>query len=89
MDEFRELVQRLRGKTVEEIVAMFGPPTRETGPRKQERIGDGVSYVVEIRRTLTFYGVGQTIHRLKVVELIDGQFEYQAQGREMADKPTA
>jgi len=89
LDEYKELVQRLRGKTVEEIVAMFGPPARETGPRKEERVGDGVPFVVEIRRTLTFYDVGKTIHRLKVVERTDGQFEYQMQGREITDEPAA
>jgi hypothetical protein len=88
-DECRELVQRLRGKTIEEIVVMFGSPARETGSRKEERVGDDVPFVVEIRRTLTFYGVGKTIHRLKVVERIDGQFEFQMQGREIVDDPAA
>ena len=85
-DECRELVHRIHGKTVEEIVTMFGPPARETGPRKEERLADGVPWVVEFRRTFTFYGVGKTIHRLIVAEQIDGQLEFRMQGREIADE---
>ena len=85
LDESRELVHRLRGKTVDEIVTMLGPPACETGLRKEERVGDGVPFVVGIRRTLTYYNIGKTIHRLKVVERIDGQCELHMAGKEVPD----
>jgi len=88
-DECRELVSRLRGKTFDEIIAMFGPPARDQGPRKEERLADGLPCVVEFRRTLTFYGVGKTIHRLIVAEQGDGQFEYQMAGREISEEHAA
>src|ERR1019366_8783665 len=51
MDEYRELVKRLAGKTAEEIIGILGQPARETGARKEDRLADGVPWVVEIRRT--------------------------------------
>jgi hypothetical protein len=89
MDECKELVERLRGKNAEEIIGIFGQPARETGVRKEERVGDGVPFVVEIRRTLTYYDIGKTIHRLKVVERIDGQCEFYFSGQEIPDEPAA
>jgi hypothetical protein len=88
-EECRELVSRMRGKTFEEIVAMFGPPARELGPRKEDRLADGVPWVVEFRRTVFFHGVGKTVHTLIVAEQTDGQFEFQMRGREIADENAA
>jgi hypothetical protein len=68
---------------------MFGPPAREQGPREEERLADGVPWVVEFQRTLTFCGVGKTIHWLIVAEQADGQFEYRMQGKEIADEKAA
>src|SRR5215472_3929929 len=89
LEECRELVSRIHDKTVEELIAMFGPPAREQGPRKEERLADGVPEMVELRRTLTFYGVSKTVHRLIVSERADGQFEYRMQGREVVDEHAA
>ena len=77
MDEYRELVKRLAGKTAEEIIGILGQPARETGARKEDRLADGVPWVVEIRRTLIYFDVGPTIHRLRVNERVDGQCELQ------------
>jgi len=65
-EEFKELVHRLQGKTVEDMIAMFGPPAREHGPRTDERLAEGVPWVVEIRRELMFRDIGPTIRRLVV-----------------------
>ena len=89
LDECKELVGRLHGKTAEEIIAMFGPPTRERGPRTEERLAGDVPWVVEIRRSFVFYGVGKTIHRLGVIERADGKFEYEMQGKALTDDHAA
>ena len=81
LKEFEELVHRLQGKTVENVIAMFGPPARERGPRTDERLADGVPWIVEIRRELMFRDIGPTIHRLVVTERADGKLELSAQGR--------
>jgi hypothetical protein len=86
VDECRALIRKLHGKTAEEIIAMFGPPAHERGPRTEERTADGKPWVVEVRRSFVFYGVGKTIHRLGVVERADGKFEYHMQGREIVDE---
>jgi hypothetical protein len=88
-DECRELVSRMRGKTFEEIIAMFGPPARELGPRKEERLADGVPWVIEFRRTVVFHGVGKTVHTLIVAEQTDGRFEFHMQGREITNEQAA
>jgi hypothetical protein len=85
-EEFKELVHRLQGKTAEEMIVMFGPPARERGPRTDERLADGVPWVVEIRRELIFREIGTTIRRLVVSERMDGKFEFSAQGKEIVDE---
>jgi hypothetical protein len=89
MDECKELIGRLRGKSAEEIIGIFGQPARETGARKEERLADGVPWVIEIRRTLIYFDIGPTIHRLRVIERVDGQCELQMSGREIPDEPAA
>ena len=86
VDECKALVQRLQGKTAEEIITMFGSPAHEQGSRTEERTADGKPWVVEVQRSFEFYGVGKTIHRLGVVERADGQFEYHMRGREIVDE---
>lgn len=88
-EEFKELVHRLQGKTVEDMIAMFGPPARERGPRTDERLADGVPWIVEIRRELIFRDIGPTIHRLVVTERADGKFELSAPGKEIIDDRAA
>jgi len=83
---FKELVRRLHGKTVDDMIAMFGPATRERGPRTDERLADGVPWVVEIRRELIFRDIGPTIRRFVVTERMDGKFEFSAQGKEIVDE---
>jgi len=85
LDECNEMVERLQGKTVEDMIALFGQPTREQGSRTEHRLADGKPWVVEVRRSFVFYGVGKTIHRLKVTERADGQFEFNMQGRKIED----
>ena len=89
LEEFKELVQRLQGKTVEDMISMFGPPTREHGPRTHERLADGVPWIIEIRRELMFRDIGPTIRRLVVTERADGEFEFNAQGKEKVHEPAA
>lgn len=89
IDECRALVSRLREKSADEIIAILGKPARETAERKEERLAEGVPWLVEIRRTLTYFDIGPTIHRLKVVERIDGQCELYMSGRKIPDEPTA
>jgi hypothetical protein len=88
-DECRELVHRIHGKTVDEIIAMFGPPARELGFRKEERLADGLPRIVEFRRTVVFHGVGKTIHTLIVAEQTDGQLEFRMQGKEIVAEHSA
>jgi len=89
IDECKVLIERLRGKSAEQIVGVFGQPGRETGARTEERLADGVPWVVEIRRTLTYFDIGPTIHRLRVIERVDGQCELQMSGQEIPDEPAA
>ena len=86
LQEFKGVVRRLQGKTVEDMITMFGPPARERGPRTDERLADGVPWVVEIRRELIFRDIGPTIRRLVVTERMDGKFEFSAQGKEIVDE---
>ena len=86
LDECKELVHRVEGKTVEEMIAMFGPPVIEHGRRIDERLADGAPWVIEIRRELMFHDVGPTVHRLVVTERMDGKFEFSMQGRVIADE---
>jgi len=89
MDECRELIKRLAGKTADEVIGILGQPARETGARKEERLADGKPWVVEIRRTLKYFDVGPTILRLRVTERVDGQCELQMSGREIPDEAAA
>jgi len=68
---------------------MFGPPAKDLGYRKEDRLADGHPWIVEFRRTVVFHGVGKTIHTLIVAEQTDGQFEYRMQGREIAQEHAA
>jgi hypothetical protein len=88
-DECYELVGRLTGKTVEQMIEMLGPPARKSGARIEERLADGVPWVVEIRRELIFRNIGTTISRLVVTERADGKFEFGMQGREITDETVA
>jgi hypothetical protein len=86
MDECQQIIERFKDKSADEIIGILGNPVRETGPRKDERIGDGVPFVVEIRRSLMFHDVSKTIHRFTVVERNDGKCEFHMQGRQIADE---
>ena len=86
LEECKELVQRLQGKTVEDLIAMFGSPVRESGRRTDKRSVEGKPWIVEIRRELMFHNIGPTIRRLLVTELINGQFEFYMNGKEILDE---
>jgi hypothetical protein len=88
-EESKALVLRLVGKATDEIISILGQPARETSARTEERLADGKPRVVEIRRTLTYFDVGPTIHRLKVIERADGKHEFQMAGREISDEAAA
>jgi hypothetical protein len=89
LNECKEMIHRLQGKTVEEMIVMFGQPTHEQGSRTENRLANGKPWVVEVRRSFVFYGVGKTIHRLGIVELADGKFEFHMRGREIVDEKAA
>ena len=65
---------------------MFGPPVREGGQRTDKRLAEGRPWIVEIRRELMFHDVGPTIRRLLVTELMNGQFEFYVNGKEIIDE---
>lgn len=88
-EESKALVLRLVGKTADEIIGILGQPARESGPRKEDRIYGSVPTVVEIRRTLTYFDVGPTIHRLRVIERADGKCEFQMAGQEISNESAA
>jgi len=88
LDDCKALIEMLRGKTVEEITAMFGPAVREHGPERSERTANGEAWVVAFRRSLMFRDVTPTIHRLAVFELTDGKLEFSMQGAEITDEHT-
>ena len=89
LEECREVVKCFGRKSAEEIIGILGQPAREIGARKEERLADGIPEIVEIRRTLTYFDIGPTIHRLRVTERVDGQCEFQMSGREIPDETAA
>jgi len=60
LDEYKELVHRLEGKTVEEMIAIFGRSVREHGREYETFVSRRNSSGV------VFHDVGPTVHRLVV-----------------------
>jgi hypothetical protein len=83
VQECRELLHRLHGRTLQQLIGMFGAPAREIGPRtREDGLPDGQVQLVELKRTSLFHDVSPTIHRLFATERGDGKFEYHMQGKE-------
>jgi len=83
VEDCKELVQRLHGKSVDEIVELLGPPTREWPASSNTRYYEDRTETVLFRRTLEFRGVTTTIHSLLVFERTDGKFELNFRGEEL------
>jgi len=76
-EQLEEFFESLRAKSIAEIITLFGPPARELGPCKRERIHwDGKMEIVEYSRILGFLGTGSTAHILWVYECSNGQPEF-------------
>jgi len=89
LHDIEQLVQRLRGKSVDQIIVMLGQPARVLGPESNERhYCDGRSEVIEFLRTLEFIGVESTIHRFIVFERNDGKLEFGFHGKELESDAT-
>ena len=83
LGECEKLVRHLQGKTVEQMIEMFGRPVRESGHRTDERLAEGKPWIVDIRRELMFHDIGPTVRRLLVTELMNGKFEFSMNGKEI------
>ena len=85
-DELQQLFARLRSKSVDEIISLYGAPSRELERFQRERIHwDAKREVVEYRRALGFLGRGSTDHILWVYERSDGELEFFYTTNMMAD----
>ena len=83
LEDCKELVQRLRGKSVAELIELLGKPARKWPASSNTRYyGDRIE-TVQFRRTLEFRGVSPTIHSLLVFERSDGKFELNFRGKEL------
>ena len=81
-EESKALVYRLAGKSLEEIIAMLGPPTQELGPSPHyglspdQKIGEAGYYT----KTLEYVDVTPTVKRLLVHVCEDGQLVFEFRG---------
>ena len=76
-EQLKQFLDRLRAKSIDEIISLFGRPARELGPFKRERTHwDGKTESVEYCRSVGFMGAGSTAHILWVYERSDGQLEF-------------
>ena len=77
MEQHKEFFDSLRSQPLDNIVILYGPPARELGPFKRERIHwDGKVEVVDYRRVLGFLGKGSTAHILWIYERSDRGLEF-------------
>jgi uncharacterized protein (TIRG00374 family) len=68
-------------------LAFYGYLTaRQTEAKNEERLANSVPGTVGIRRTLTPFDIRPAIHRLRVIEPVDGLCELRMSGREIPDK---
>lgn len=94
-EELEKFITLLRGKSADEIICILGQPSLQTGAREYEMrekngaFDEGVVKVIKVRRTLTFYNIGETIQRLEVEERVDGQRSLYWTGRAIPDEPAA
>ena len=82
-DEGKALVIRLVGKSLEEIVALLGPPIREHGPGP--RYGHTPEVVGQYTKALEYTEVTPSIKTLLVRVRDDGRIEFELRGREISN----
>ena len=83
LEDCKELVQRLRDKSVDEVVKLLGQPARVWPASSNTRYYGDRTETVQFRRTLEFRGVATTIHSLLVFERSDGKLELHFRGKEL------
>jgi len=84
--ETERWIRRLAGKSLEEIVSILGPPSREIGP--SEWTGQSPDRPVEVihhSRSLEFPLANSPIKTLLIHVRDDGRFDYEFRGRELPD----
>jgi hypothetical protein len=84
LEEVDQLEQRLKGKTIDEIISLLGLPAKELGPGRREGHCDQCGpYVVEFSRRVEILGVGVTVQRLVLAQIRDGGTEFTFCGKEI------
>jgi len=78
-EEGKALVHRLVGKSLEEIVAMLGPPIREHGP--SPRYGQTPEPIGQYTKILEYIEVSPSVKRLLVKVREDGKLEFEFRGQ--------
>lgn len=79
-----EWVRRLGGKSLDEIIVVLGPPSREYGP--SEWTGDykdKPSVVIRHTKSLEFAVDGEPVKTVLIHVGDDGQLAYEFRGREL------
>ena len=83
-NEVLQWMDRLRGRTVAQIIEMIGKPFEEFGPSREERASGGRREAVLFARALVFADVGKTFDRLAVYERANGDLEFRFKARKLA-----
>jgi hypothetical protein len=80
-----ELAQRLAGKSLEQVIAMFGPPVQERdASRFETRVAGPPIEITRYTRVLEFSDVSPSVRSLLVlVREQDGKLEFQFRGSEL------
>lgn len=81
--ECEEIIARVDGKSLEEIVAILGTASRELKPFTEKRVLGGKHQSVEFQRILEFSNVAPTISLFWVYQRADGRLEFRAHGRDV------
>jgi len=83
LEDCKVLAGRLHDKSVEEIIALLGPPARKWPASSNTRYYGERTETVHFRRTAEFLGVTPTIQSLLVFERTDGKLELNFRGKEL------
>jgi hypothetical protein len=81
--ECDEVIARIKGKSLGEIINILGAPTRELKPFKEQRVMGDQQQSVEFLRILEFSGVAPTVSLFWVYLRADGRLEFRAHGRDI------
>ena len=82
-EECDQVIARIEGRSLDEIIRILGAPSRELQPFREERVMGGKPQSVEFRRVLEFSGVAPTVGLFWVYQRADGKLEYRAHGKDV------